>query len=644
MTPKPLENENDADEARVRQLMEPDHQGRPGDMVVPESGTPASAPELPSADEPSGTEPAAPAPAPASDEATDTAVDDITKHEADDSLRLQDQAVNNAAEAIPPRQHRLKQFWTDWWGSPRGRWGTAVAVVVIILGLFAVPVTRYQLLGLVLKHPVTVHVLDSKTHAPVSGARVELNGQTAETAADGTAKLSAHLGSHTLTVSKKYYQTVSSTRTVTLSAANDTLTTTLLALGRQVSVKVINKVTGQPLANAIIDINHAHTKTNADGTVTVVVPSSASVQAATVSLDGYNSANVSITVGDHLLSKNTFRLTPAGKLYFLSNLSGTIDVVKTNLDGTDRQTVLKGTGNEDRYTTSLLASRDWKYLALLSKRAGSNATLYLIDTTNGDKLMTIDEGNTFNLIGWSGHHFVYQIGHLIKSFDADSGNTIPLANASVASSSDASGKFQTIWDAILDGNQLFYDMTWYQSPGYLQVPGKQNTLLSINVDGTNSKVLKSVDAAQFYFSNLKLYKPGQLYFGVYSSTNTNTTYYKLDASGNITQSTTITGDSLNQTYPTDLVSPSGSQTFWSEQRDGKNTLLVGDDSGNNGKQVATLSDYSPYGWYSDKYLLVSKNGSELYIMPVAGGAPLKITDYYKPAINYQGYGGGYGGL
>jgi hypothetical protein len=31
-------------------------------------------------------------------------------------------------------------------------------------------------------------------------------------------------------------------------------------------------------------------------------------------------------------------------------------------------------------------------------------------------------------------------------------------------------------------------------------------------------------------------------------------------------------------------------------------------------------------------------------MPTAGGTPYKITDYYKPAINYQGYGGGYGGL
>ena len=31
-----------------------------------------------------------------------------------------------------------------------------------------------------------------------------------------------------------------------------------------------------------------------------------------------------------------------------------------------------------------------------------------------------------------------------------------------------------------------------------------------------------------------------------------------------------------------------------------------------------------YGWYSDDYLLVSKGASELYIMPVTGGQPLKV--------------------
>src|SRR5437016_2106406 len=52
------------------------------------------------------------------------------------------------------------------------------------------------------------------------------------------------------------------------------------------------------------------------------------------------------------------------------------------------------------------------------------------------------------------------------------------------------------------------------------------------------------------------------------------------------------------------------------------------------KTIANLSDYHPYGWYGDKYLLVTKNSTELYIMDVkglptgqAGGAPVEITDF-----------------
>ena len=61
--------------------------------------------------------------------------------------------------------------------------------------------------------------------------------------------------------------------------------------------------------------------------------------------------------------------------------------------------------------------------------------------------------------------------------------------------------------------------------------------------------------------------------------------------------------------------------------------------------VASLSDYKTYGWYSDDYLLVSKNSSELYIMAKTGSKdPIKISDYHNPALTYVGYGGGYGGL
>ena len=72
------------------------------------------------------------------------------------------------------------------------------------------------------------------------------------------------------------------------------------------------------------------------------------------------------------------------------------------------------------------------------------------------------------------------------------------------------------------------------------------------------------------------------------------------------------------------------------------------ENGESAKQVVGLSDYQAYGWYSDDYLLVSKNSSELYILPAAGLTDLtkaiKISDYHKPAVSFYGYGGGYGGL
>jgi len=79
-----------------------------------------------------------------------------------------------------------------------------------------------------------------------------------------------------------------------------------------------------------------------------------------------------VTVTTDKVAANQFKLAPVGKVFFLSNAGGKIDVVSTNLDGTDRKVVLAGTGKEDRNNTVLLASSDWKYLALLSLRDGGN--------------------------------------------------------------------------------------------------------------------------------------------------------------------------------------------------------------------------------------------------------------------------------
>lgn len=619
---------------------------------------PTTAPELHDVPTDIAESESAPSPEPAvEDPKVEEAVNDIMKADADTVLKAQDEAAKKATATRPSPMERFKNAWTAWWGSPRHRWGVIGGVIVVLAAVGAVPYTRYNVAGLVMSATATVKVVDSKTGAPVSGATVHFAGQTAETDVNGLATLHVHTGSKTLQVSKQYYR--SSTARELVAFSGNQFKASLVALGHQVKVKVVNKITGQPVANAAVSVQGANTKTGTDGTVMVVIPSGATTQSATVSLSGYNTAQVTIfATGDQ--AKNTFSVVPAGKLYFLSNLSGKIDVVKANLDGSDRKVVVAGTGNEDRYSTSLLASRDWNYLALLSKRSADTPSITLIDATNGDKLTTIDQGDaSFTLVGWSGDRFVYQVArnsvqlwqpnkYALKSFDATTGQTLLLdqTQASGASQNDYLG--QSFGQVYIVGDQLVYSKGW--NAGYSQwpqLPSKQAEVDTIGADGSGHKVVKTFTLAagtQTSYLNLdtRLYEPGNLYIAF--NDGTGAAFYEYE-DGKVSSASDMTSDKFySDSYPTYLFSPSGGQTFWAEPRDGKNTLFVGNQNADGQKQVASLSDYNAYGWFTDGYLLVSKNSSELYIMPTAGGTPFKITDYYKPSLTYNGYGGGYGGL
>ncbi|HSW65550.1 MAG TPA: hypothetical protein VLI54_00235 [Bacillota bacterium] len=551
-----------------------------------------------------------------------------------------------------PGSAKHRQLWQ--WAKTHLSITIPVAVVVLLAVLFAVPFTRYVLAGTVLRRSFAVAVVDQQTGKPVSSATITLEGKQAATNNQGIAKIRVNVGNATLLVSKTYYQSVSESVLVPIGSQKQPVRVKLKATGRQVPVTVINKITGKPVTNAVVKAAKTEVKTDAHGQAVMVLPADQASVAGTVSLGGYNTATIKVMVTSSVDPGNTFAVTPAGKLYFLSNKSGKIDVVKTDLDGQNRQTILAGTGNESANDTSLLASRDWKFLLLKASRdEAGKPKLYLLDTAS-DKLSTVDEGDaTFSLIGWSGHTFVYWLERTnvqyyepnhqaVKSFDADSSKLITL-DQTQGEGDQGHAIYQQYEQFIQIGNQLIYPVRWL---GF-SVPGKTNVIRSIQVDGQNKKDLKSFDSATTGYIQAALYKPDEVYFQQYVYGGSKNAYFEYE-DGAIKAKTDLTDAQFNQPYPTFLLSPSGNQTFWSEQRDGKNALFVGDEKGEGGKQIATLSDYNIYGWFTDQYLLESKNSSELYILPAAGltgnQQPLKVSDYFKPVITYPGYGGGYGGF
>lgn len=576
---------------------------------------------------------------------------------------LDDQTASTTSDNHDHKPHfkqRLKAGIARWWKNPKSRYGTLLGLLAVIVILLAVPFTRYAILGTVLKSDVFITVTD-KTGKPVSGANVTLSGQQKLTNASGKATIHAKLGKSEVTTAKKYYRSSIASTTVTLSKKSNTLKLSITSLGREVPVKVINKITGKPLTNATIAIDGSQTKTDKAGLANVILSPDETSQKAKLSLAGFNNSNITIAVKDTLTSSNTFGLTPSGKIYFLSNESGHIDVVKSNLDGTDRQTVLAGTGNEESSNTSLLASRDWKYLALLAKRTKANsatASVYLIDTTKNDKFSTIDEGNAnFTLSGWSGHQFLYTVNRnevkqwqpnaqALKSYNAESGKLATLDQTSGEGSSDRDFTRTTFSNIYLLDNEVVYGINYSSSYYRSSTGGRNVSLVSVKPDGSKRKVVRDFAVpsnVSYYEVNLRPYEPNSLYIQTPDYDGGAPAFYEYEA-GKLSEKTDLTQNAYYKSYPTYLQSPDNNATFWTELRDGKNTLFVGDAQAKNASQIASLSKYTPYGWYSSDYLLVSLDGSELYIMPRTGGSALKVTDYYRPDIDYRGYGGGYGGL
>jgi hypothetical protein len=530
------------------------------------------------------------------------------------------------------------------------------AVIVLALAvLAAVPVTRYALAGTVLKQRFSLKIVDTETKKPISGVTVQLDGKKATTDKDGKANVKVSVGDAKLTVEKKYYESESREVLVPILKQKDTLEVRIKATGRQVPVAVVNKITKEPLADAAVKVLGTETKTGKDGKAVLVLPADKTSAEATVSHDGYNSVATKIEITTKEVAANNFSLTPEGKIFFLSNLSGKLDVVKSNLDGTGREVVLAGTGKEDKNSTILLASRDWKYLTLKSRRDGGEYDkLFLIETATG-KVTTMDEGEaTFSVYGWADHRFVYKVErqkveehqpkkYAIKSFNAEAKKITTLdqseAQYSASSGRYAAQRFDTVYIA---GDKLIYGVEW--GGWYESVQNRLMAIRTIGVDGSGKRDVKTFSTNRYssYFTS-KPYAFNEVYYEVYDNDTNEYIYFEYE-DGKVV-SADIDSSEFSQEYPIYFISPSAKRTLWSEERDGKNVFFLGDENGEHEKRIAALEEFSTYGWYTDKYALVSKKGNELYIMAASelqpGQQPLKITNYHRPNYNIPGYGGGY---
>lgn len=580
------------------------------------------------------------------------------ENKATDTVDSDDEGVVDDAETHDdPRQpNAIQRFATGYWRHKR--WTVPLTILLLLGGLLAVPTTRYLTLGSFMQKDVSIQVIDKSTEKPVPLAKVALSGGTsAITNTEGRAVVKASVGMHDVSISKKYYASTDTSVTVEAWGDRPIVDVTIKATGRQVPLSVVNKLTGKPVKQATLKAAGTEIKTDDDGKAVLVLPADKPAQVVQITADKFNGLKAEIVVTEADDPKNTFTIVPSGKVYLLSKQSGKIDLVKTNLDGSERQVVVAGTGKEEDRNTILLANRDWKYLTLLSRRDSDKPKLYLISTAD-DKLTIIDEGDAgFTPIGWSDNTFVYGVTrnalkewqpkrNALKSYNAAS-NKMSLLDENQAIGDQNGSAVQSLANYYLLGSKVIYTVGWgmyYGSfnPG-VTLADKTNSIRIVSASGGDKKDLKTSPADKISFQQARLYAPDEVYFAAYSQEIGKSVFFEYE-DGVVKPAIVDEEDFYSKYYPTYLASPSGTKSFWTDQRDGKDTFFTGDKQGKSPQLVAVLSEYQVYGWYTDDYLLASKKGSELFIMPADGSKLTKVTDYHRPNANFRGYGGGYGGL
>jgi len=574
---------------------------------------------------------------------TDKAVDDIVAKESDLVLAVDDMLAANKSEKPSSSSwaDRFKKLIHSKW--------TWISIVVILCALFAFPTTRYKIVGLFIKKQVSISVIDSQTQTPVSDAEVSINGAKDKTNANGDVTIKASIGGQTILVSKQYYRSATLHYFVALKSPKP-VTIKLVATGRLVPITVINSISGKPVSGAEVHILSTSVKTNSSGLATVALPIDSSSYEASVDLSGYNVKKSPIVLTNVPVPANTISLTPSGTVVFLSNQSGILNVVKSNLDGSNRQTILAGTPTETPATTRLIASKDWQYVILQANRDGTRPALYVIDTSN-DQVSEFDNSNAaFNLIGWYGHNFVYSLTtnnepqsqadvQAIKEYDADN-QQLNLIDEDQILGSGASYAYQAFSNFYIINNSLVYSAMWMDEGNY-DLSNANDVIRAVNLSSQVKSDQESFAAATTGIIQSTQYQPEAVYFAVQTTAGT-VTYYQYQ--NQTAQTAAIDQATFQKAYPSYIDSPSGDHTLWSTGNDA-GVLFVGDTNGNNPSQVTLSGNYSPYGWYGENYLLVSQKNNQLSIVPTsglaAGRTPLSITSYYEPASSggyeYGGY-------
>lgn len=539
---------------------------------------------------------------------TDAAVANIIREESNQLLDHADQTHQQAAAPVPPKKRGpLRRFFGN-------KWTRGIFIFLLLAGIATgatIPESRYYALNTAgVRSSLSVSVTDQNTRLPLKNAVVSVAGQTAKTDSKGYARVSnVKLGKQTVQISQLAFAPI--TKQVVIGWGSNPLGDFMLsATGVQYPFLITDYLSGKPLAHAEITGHDATAISGNDGKAYLTLDNAPAKLYVGVSSKGY--ATTMLEVPADAATTRTITLKPVNKVVFGAREAGMYNIVRMNIDGSEREVILPGTGYENG-NIALAVSPSGERAAVVSTRENIRdkdgymlSSLTLVDV-NKRTPITVEQGAQIRLLDWMGTKLVYQVTYpgesaadpkrqQIVSYDYTTGKRLQLATAN---------QFQAVVP--------FKDAVYYAVGS--SDPGAQAALFTVKADGTGRQTVVNQEVWSLIRSSYDILL-----------LQTPTGWFTYKGSGSSPQATNAPTTFQSRRF----VAGPQDQYAWVDIHDTQGALIIHNAKTGKDKTLVTQDGLNyPVRWLSDTVLVyrVANNGEIAdYAVSTLGGPPKKLTD------------------
>ncbi|MCA9344936.1 hypothetical protein KC946_03805 [Candidatus Saccharibacteria bacterium] len=511
---------------------------------------------------------------------------------------------------------KIKSAVSKWWNNKKLRYWTFAGIGLFILLLALIPPSRYFFLNLFgVRSSMSVVVYDESSKLPLKNVAVSISGKTTKTNEKGKAELTdIKLGRQKLIIAKRAFADIDDPVTIGWGS-NPLGNKEIKPVGAQYTFYLTDWLTGKEVSEGEATSGEFAAYADKQGKILLTIePSNDEDLAVEISSKGYRTEKIKLELANK--AKRDVALVSDRKHPFFTRRDGKYDLYKIDVDGKNEELVLAGTGYESENIT-MLSHPTAEIAAFVNTRENvRNTDGYLLQTLTivdleDNKTEQIAQSEVIKLFGWSGDKLVYlkQISgasaanperNKIFVYDSNSTETKELASAN------------SFNDIKLIGKDLYY------APGNTYLAGVDSSYIKQPVAGGEKTVIVNKEVWNAFrkdYDNFDLSVTGQLWYT-----------YKLGDKQAVKSDDVPS--SFSSRYYRD--SPDGKHSLWSEDRDGKGTLLVYDtETGKNTvlKQQSGLR--TAIRWLDNSSLVYRiSNAQETadYVISINGGDAKKIGD------------------